>query len=284
MKKIFFLIFGIICSIPTLSKSNNDSIITNFLEDGTAWVEVVLAHGFMRDDYYNFGRYAEFCYEYIDGDTVINDTSCKNLSLKVVYIDNLEKVWAYPHYSAIMQSADGCMANISFTNEGPTNKLLYDFNEEFKLGNTIKYCKHKSGTNIVTPFTVEYVDTIKKIDTVAINEKYKMIVANDKFIFGLGHKDYPIGWAFNENDRGHGGLLQDITPQFLCLFYKGEIILQDDFLMQKIKRNLGVDVDKIISPEITRKINNVFFDLQGRKVKNPTKGLYIKDGKKVVVK
>jgi hypothetical protein len=47
---------------------------------------------------------------------------------------------------------------------------------------------------------------------------------------------------------------------------------------------LGVDVDKIISPEITRKRNNVFFDLQGRKVKNPTKGLYIKDGKKVVVK
>lgn len=30
--------------------------------------------------------------------------------------------------------------------------------------------------------------------------------------------------------------------------------------------------------------SNAFFDLQGRKVKNPTKGLYIKDGKKVLIK
>lgn len=30
--------------------------------------------------------------------------------------------------------------------------------------------------------------------------------------------------------------------------------------------------------------NNYLYDLQGRKVKNPTKGLYIKDGKKVMVK
>ena len=30
--------------------------------------------------------------------------------------------------------------------------------------------------------------------------------------------------------------------------------------------------------------SNAFFDLQGRKVKRPTKGLYIKDGKKVLIK
>lgn len=32
------------------------------------------------------------------------------------------------------------------------------------------------------------------------------------------------------------------------------------------------------------KIESYYYDLQGRRVKNPTKGLYIKNGKKVVVK
>jgi hypothetical protein len=31
-------------------------------------------------------------------------------------------------------------------------------------------------------------------------------------------------------------------------------------------------------------MNNEYFDLQGRKVANPTKGLYIVNGKKVVIK
>ena len=33
-----------------------------------------------------------------------------------------------------------------------------------------------------------------------------------------------------------------------------------------------------------RMVNSEIYDLQGRRVENPTKGLYIKDGRKVIIK
>ena len=43
---------------------------------------------------------------------------------------------------------------------------------------------------------------------------------------------------------------------------------------------IKVNVEDIIAP----KTESVYFDLQGRKIDNPTKGLYIKDGKKIYLK
>ena len=44
------------------------------------------------------------------------------------------------------------------------------------------------------------------------------------------------------------------------------------------------DINAIEDITTNKQSSSDFFDLQGRKVKNPTKGLYIKDGKKVFVK
>ena len=46
----------------------------------------------------------------------------------------------------------------------------------------------------------------------------------------------------------------------------------------------GVTTNIVLSDEIVNEIGDAIYDLQGRKVKNPTNGIYIRDGKKYVVK
>lgn len=71
----------------------------------------------------------------------------------------------------------------------------------------------------------------------------------------------------------------DGYPQYAFLAcYDGErcIFKRNDFYIEPAVN--GID-------EVNKELFlGYLFDLQGRKVKNPTKGLYIKDGKKVVVK
>ena len=47
-----------------------------------------------------------------------------------------------------------------------------------------------------------------------------------------------------------------------------------------VKNGISTDINKVES----QILNNVYFDLQGRKVQNPSRGLYIVNGKKVVVR
>lgn len=46
----------------------------------------------------------------------------------------------------------------------------------------------------------------------------------------------------------------------------------------------GVTTDIVLSDEIVNEIDDTIYDLQGRKVKNPTNGIYIRDRKKYVIK
>lgn len=46
----------------------------------------------------------------------------------------------------------------------------------------------------------------------------------------------------------------------------------------------GVTTDIVLSDEIVNEIDDTIYDLQGRKVKNPTNGIYIRDGKKYIIK
>lgn len=46
----------------------------------------------------------------------------------------------------------------------------------------------------------------------------------------------------------------------------------------------GVTTDIVLSEEIVNERDDTIYDLQGRKVKNPTNGIYIRDGKKYIIK
>ena len=46
----------------------------------------------------------------------------------------------------------------------------------------------------------------------------------------------------------------------------------------------GVTTDIILSDEIVNEADDTYYDLQGRKVKHPTNGVYIREGKKYVIK
>lgn len=56
--------------------------------------------------------------------------------------------------------------------------------------------------------------------------------------------------------------------------------MQVALVYNNVTQNIITGIDGITG----KQPSSDFFDLQGRKVKNPTKGLYIKEGKKVVVK
>ena len=58
------------------------------------------------------------------------------------------------------------------------------------------------------------------------------------------------------------------------------------FMQEKDKFRLIYDYEKLFSDIIPLQLNNVsspYYDLMGRKVANPTRGIYIKDGRKVVI-
>ena len=45
-----------------------------------------------------------------------------------------------------------------------------------------------------------------------------------------------------------------------------------------------INLDTSISPTVAPSTDTPYYDLQGRPVANPTRGIYIKDGKKVAIK
>ena len=59
-----------------------------------------------------------------------------------------------------------------------------------------------------------------------------------------------------------------------------------NFMQEKDKFRLIYDYEELFSDIIPSQLNNVstlYYDLQGRPVVNPARGIYIKDGKKIAV-
>ncbi len=275
MKKIFFLIFGIICSISAFSKSDNDSIITNFLENGTAWVTAVLTNDFQEK-----GGYGQLLYSVIKGDTIVNGK--KFLKIFDSGWNMFDSYYSRAYSSennAIRLDEDGHLSKYNYHSRLEYD--IYHFGSQFEIGKTIDYNYFDMENDCYVYLT----DTIFSIDTLLLDNKYMVLVSNDKFIYGLGHKDYPIEWYSHECYYDYSKYDRYYSKnQFLCFFYKGEIIIQNDKLMDMVRKKLGIeDVNSIITLK-KEDDKSPLFDLQGRKVQNPANGLYIKDGKKVVVK
>lgn len=257
----------ILCASSLVLLAQRDSIITNFLGKGTAWVEVKLAYGF--EDCLEKGEtaFAKLYHYYIDRDSVIDGEHAWIVNAQMMYNQNLKSAYKF---------SDLCAINMNNANEiwyksmtGGQNYLLYDF-YDFCIGGTISYGNSEYGWK-------SFCDSIERIDTIVFKNGHKGLLANQTYIYGLGHKDYPLWWAFKtdyEDDTF------DSPSILLCFFYKGEIILQDDELMEQIKKSIGIN--KIVSPMHSEQseVNTPIYDLTGRRLdKVPKKRIYIQGGK-----
>lgn len=277
MKRLL-VIFTIFCASNITLSAQNESIITNFLEKGTAWVEV-------RPSYYFFhalkqndisSAEAEITYYYITNDTIVEGVKFWNLACKVLYNHHLDVAYGGTEYAYIGLNNEGVLKEKFFFNAQDTSHVLYNFGKQYEIGSRIRYAQ-RGDYNTLLECTVE------EIDTVTFLNGTKGLIANDEFIYGLGHKDHPLFWAFvEEDDTEHFDF-----NRFLCLFYRGEIILQDDKLMELIKKSIGMDAAHILPSTFNDRMDTdaPIYDLTGRRLKSaPEKGIYIQGGKKRVVK
>ena len=155
--------------------------------------------------------------------------------------------------------------------------VLYSFGEKgFSIRNNIVYLNQND----------KYAqEAITQIDTIMLSGGYKSIIANEKYIYGLGHKSHPLFWSdedWNPSLESYHSL-----NRFLCLFYRGEIILQGDKLMELIKKSIGMDANHILPSPFNAhtETDSPIYDLTGRRLdKVPEKGIYIQGGKKRTVK
>ena len=255
--------------------AQTNNIITDFLEEGTAWVEVKLAYDF--DDLLRKEgtALAKLYYYYIDRDSIISGEHFGIVNAKMMYNQNLCSSYEFPNLGAIRINTEkkilyrSLKQNIEYS--------LYDFGTSLEIGNIISYGRNGWTWEL-------YSDTVVSIDTIDFKNGYNGLLINQKFIYGLGHIDYPLWWAFKtdyENDTF------DSPSKLLCFFYKGEIILQDDELMEQIKKSIGIDANHILPPtsKDCKDSDAPIYDLTGRRLNSiPEKGIYIQEGKKRVVK
>ena len=214
----------------------------------------------------------------IDGDTIVGDKSYKKMYRKPTMV-----VRKYISPAEVAGKTD----TIDITGECT---LWYElWREEGRKVYACIYGQEQLRYDFSTePGSTLYIGgistTIAAVDTISLCERepacYHVTLAdypdtNDRiWIEGVGHPDGPFRvWGAEVNDGCH--------YQLLSCYEDGECIYSIEEY-EKWKQSLGIAPQQAVTP---RTPVQGLFDLQGRKVKGqPTRGIYIKDGKKVVVK
>ena len=277
MKKL--LITLLILSANNLALlAQKDSIVTNFFEKGTKWVQLSLTFNYeeQAEMYGCKGRVATIDVYEIIGDTTIDNRTHWKVTCKGYPNHNLNICYNTADPYAYVGIENGTVWHSLY--ERTTYRELYHLGETFETGRTLQYW----GAKLDGSMTEE---TIQRIDTITFCNGYRAIVANDKFIYGLGHKSHPLYWAYedwNPIDESYHS-----CGRFLCFYYRGEIILQDDELMDIMTKSVDLTTTNLplVRQETTPPDNLPIYDLTGRRLyKLPEKGIYIQGGKKRVVK
>lgn len=261
-----------------VSSAPKDSIITDFFERGTRWVSLDLVFDYEEriEKKENEDYVATINVYEIIGDTIINDSVHWKVTCKGYPNNRLSTCYETEHPYHYIGVKNGVIWHDSY--ERTNRKTLYEMGERFEIGDSIRYGHYVYQDTM-------FVDVIQKIDTIVLGNGYWGIIANDKYIYGLGHQSHPYYWAF-ENWNPTSNYYHS-KGRFLCFFYKGEIILQDDELMELIKKSIGMDADHILPSAFNDRTDTdaPIYDLTGRRLKSaPKKGIYIQGGKKRVVK
>lgn len=188
---------------------------------------------------------------FVGGDTIINNTGCK----KIYSLDNSSKNQRLIAFGFQIDKKVFC-----YYPDSDIPELLYDF--ETDKGDTFA----KSD---------DIVYSVYDIDSVECNgEVFRRWIFQDD----AGRKDVGV-WIENigSNSNPLSSFVLPGNYYILNACYIGDNMIYDSSIAKPLPASIkNATSDNQSLP--------YYYDLQGRRVKSPTKGLYIKNGKKVVVK
>ena len=139
--------------------------------------------------------------------------------------------------------------------------ILYDFSDSsWELGDEL-YVMDGDG-----PFYEPILEEITDLSSYTLCNGEKVVVANG-LMYGIGYNDRAF---FTPQTYTNPYVPVDIPVEF----YRDGVLLYQRF--KRWNPHSGIDMD-------SQTYSYDYYDLQGRKVANPTRGIYIKDGKKIAV-
>jgi len=273
MKKILMIFLISIISTHSISIHSQElhKSLDDYIRKGSAWIDVRVNYG-----KYTPGDSYRLYLNYITGDTLIGEHT---------YLRVATRVWNN-HYSYDFCDVADCWflrtdslnRLWNFHQKEKEDKLLIDFSRSFEIGDTIKnrdgYLKH----------------VISKIDTITFMDGSKGLVANNEYIYGIGHC-YCSPVAPEEE-----GIEDGRSWVFLAFIRDGEFlyvndhlkeILNNDGFVERVMKSFKKDADHILPSLLNNRTeaDSLIYDLTGRKLnKVPKKGIYIQGGKKRAVK
>lgn len=273
MEKILMIFLISIISTHSISIHSQElhKSLDDYIRKGAAWIDVRVNYG-----KYTPGDSYRLYLNYITGDTLIGEHT---------YLRVATRVWNN-HYSYDFCDVADCWflrtdslnRLWNFHQKEKEDKLLIDFSRSFEIGDTIKnrdgYLKH----------------VISKVDTITFMDGSKGLVANNEYIYGIGHC-YCSPVAPEEE-----GIEDGRSWVFLAFIRDGEFLYVNDHLKEILNNNGFVeramksfkkDADHILPSLLNNRTeaDSLIYDLTGRKLdKVPKKGIYIQGGKKRAVK
>ena len=273
MEKILMIFLISIISTHSISIHSQElhKSLDDYIRKGAAWIDVRVNYG-----KYTPGDSYRLYLNYITGDTLIGEHT---------YLRVATRVWNN-HYSYDFCDVADCWflrtdslnRLWNFHQKEKEDKLLIDFSRSFEIGDTIKnrdgYLKH----------------VISKVDTITFMDGSKGLIANNEYIYGIGHC-YCSPVAPEEE-----GIEDGRSWVFLAFIRDGEFlyvndhlkeILNNDGFVERVMKSFKKDADHILPSLLNNRTEADFliYDLTGRKLnKVPKKGIYIQGGKKRAVK
>ena len=273
MKKILIIFLISIISTHSISIHSQElhKSLDDYIRKGSAWIDVRVNYG-----KYTPGDSYRLYLNYITGDTLIGEHT---------YLRVATRVWNN-HYSYDFCDVADCWflrtdslnRLWNFHQKEKEDKLLIDFSRSFEIGDTIKnrdgYLRH----------------VISKVDTITFMDGSKGLVANNEYIYGIGHC-YCSPVAPEEE-----GIEDGRSWVFLAFIRDGEFlyvndhlkeILNNDGFVERVMKSFKKDADHILPSLLNNRTeaDSLIYDLTGRKLnKVPKKGIYIQGGKKRAVK
>ena len=215
--------------------------------DGKAW--------YIREKIVHYIDYSSDVYMWIAGDTIVDDIYCKKLYIHTKQLweggeESLEVRYCHQDGEKYYQNGD----------------LMYDFSLE--VGD--EFATYVDNEENKLLYTVVGVGDTVLLD--GLSRKYLVMAPSYEGVVIPGYTDI---WV-----EGIGSLTQGIAQN--DFYWSGGVITE----LQSCSYN-GQCIYKKNDTHIHNvpcKVFTPYYDLQGRKVAHPTRGIYIKDGKKVAIK
>ena len=254
--------------LPTFSR---------FIGPGTAWNMVTVPYGFEQEEKPSW--HACF-YNYVNGDTIVNDTTywkvyavCMNW--RTYY--TREPGWGTTGTNNAMLYREDEQGRIWYRTRLGYNVMLFDFGKPFEVGDTLRYAvgdnRQKEGWRL-------HEEKVTEVSHIVLENGEVCPIANNRIIYGIGSIELgPDELWGNEHS-------ESTYYHFLDFYRNGELLYEDKAYKEKV-----IDYIERMQEKTSVKLStgnrlkdNTIYDLSGRRTDGKKPGVYIKNGKKVVMK